>query len=56
MEDNNLTDTICAVAYSLISTVQRRTTTTDQCLAKARHHINQLTGTVHSCEAKIRRI
>src|SRR6266853_1307236 len=30
MEDNNLTDTACAVAYSLISTVQRHTTLTDQ--------------------------
>src|SRR6266851_8552063 len=53
IEDNNLTNTACAVAYGLILTVQHCTTLTDQCLIEARHRINQLTRTVHSREAKI---
>src|SRR6266851_2805986 len=56
MEDSDLTDTARAVAYGLISTVQRRTTLTDQRLGEARCRINQLAGTVHAREAKIRRI
>jgi len=56
MEDNNLTDTACTVAYGLISTVRRHTALTDQRLVEARRHINQLTRTVHFCEAKIHHI
>ena len=56
MEDSNLTDTAHAVAYSLISTVRRRTTLTDQCLGEARCCINQLAGTVYACEAEIQHI
>ncbi len=56
MEDNNLTDTAHAVAYSLISTVRCHTTLTSQCLVEARCRINQLAGTVHSCKAEIRHI
>jgi len=56
MEDNDITDTACTVAYGLISTVRHHTATANQRLASARCHINQLTGTVHSQEAEIRRI
>ncbi len=56
MEDDNLTDTTQAVAHSLISTIQRRSTVADQRLTEARRHINQLQGTVHAREAEIRRI
>ena len=53
MEDNNLTDTARAIAYSLISTIQRRTTFSDQHLGKARRRINQLSRMVHAREAEI---
>ncbi len=53
MEDSDLTNTACAIAYGLISTVQRCTAITDQCLGEARHCINQLAGTVHACKAEI---
>src|SRR6266851_9553092 len=39
LEDNDLTDTAHAVAYSLISTVRCCATATDQHLAEARRHI-----------------
>src|SRR5216683_2171379 len=56
MENDSLTDTTRAVAYGLISTINRRSTVADQCLAEARRRINQLQGTVHAREAEIRRI
>src|SRR5216684_304039 len=56
MENDSLTDTTRAVAHGLISTINRRSTVADQCLAEARRRINQLQGTVHAREAEIRRI
>src|SRR6266851_1010894 len=56
MEDSDLTNMACTVAYGLISMVRQCTALTDQRLSKARHHINQLSGTVHAREAEIRRI
>src|SRR5216683_8080766 len=56
MEDDNLTDMTRAIAHSLILTIWQRSTIADQCLAKARRHVNQLQGTVHAREAEIRRI
>src|SRR5713101_1269600 len=53
---NDLNNTMCTVAYGLISTVCQRTAVTDQRLTEACCHINQLTRTVHSCEAKIRHL
>src|SRR6266851_8410497 len=52
-ESSNLQDTTHAIAYGLISTVHQQTATTDQNLAEAHCHINQLTGAVHSHKAKI---
>src|SRR6266853_3187005 len=54
MEDDNLTDTARAVAHGLISTIQQHSTIADQRLAEARRRVNQLQGTVHAREAKIR--
>ncbi len=56
MENDSLTDTTRAVAYGLISTINRRSTIADQRLAEARRRVNQLQGTVHVWEAEIRRI
>src|SRR6266851_259817 len=56
MENNSLTDTTCAVAHGLIATINRRSAVADQRLAEARRCVNQLQGTVHAREAKIRRI
>src|SRR6266851_3936146 len=56
MENDSLTDTTRAVAYGLISTVNRRSTVADQRLAEARRRVNQLQGTVHTREAEICRI
>src|SRR6266853_6125363 len=56
MEDDSLTDTTQAVANGLISTIHRHSTVADQRLAESRRRINQLQGTVHAREAKIRRI
>src|SRR6266853_2569386 len=56
MENDSLTTTTRAVAYGLISTVNRRSTVADQRLAEARRRVNQLQGTVHTREAEIRRI
>src|SRR5216684_76355 len=56
MENDSLTDTTRAVAYGLISTINRRSTIADQRLAEARRRVNQLQGTVHAQEAEIRRI
>src|SRR5713226_6143894 len=56
MEDDSLTDTTRAVANRLISTIHRRSAVADQRLAESRRRINQLQGTVHAREAKIRRI
>src|SRR6266851_3556837 len=56
MEDDSLTDTTWAVAHGLIATIQCRSTVADQRLAESRRRINQLQGTVHAREAKIRRI
>src|SRR5712671_972050 len=56
MENDSLTDTTRAVAYGLISTINRRSTVADQRLAEARRRVNQLQGTVHTREAEIRRI
>src|SRR5712671_5721797 len=54
MENDSLTDTTRAVAYGLISTINRRSTVADQRLAEARRRVNQLQGTVHTREAEIR--
>src|SRR6266851_3392929 len=54
MENDSLTDTTRAVAHRLIATIQRRSTVADQHLAESRWRINQLQGTVHAREAKIR--
>src|SRR6266851_1073027 len=56
MEDDSLTDTTQAVANGLISTIHRRSAVADQHLAESQRRINQLQGTVHAREAKIRRI
>src|SRR6266853_1730993 len=56
MENDSLTDTTRAVAHGLIATIQHRSTVADQRLAESRRRINQLQGTVHTREAKIRRI
>jgi len=56
MEDNDLTDTMRAVAHSLIVTIQRCSTIADQRIAEARRRINPLQGTVHAREAEIHRI
>src|SRR5216683_384350 len=54
MENDSLTDTTRAVAHGLIATIQRCSTIADQRLAESRRRINQLQGTVHAREAKIR--
>src|SRR5712671_4973057 len=56
MEDASLNDTTRAVANGLISPIHRHSAVADQCLGEARQRINQLQGTVHAREAKIRRI
>src|SRR5216683_1753279 len=56
MEDSSLTNTTRAVAHSLIATIQHRSTVANQRLAESRRRINQLQGTVHAREAKIRHI
>src|SRR6266851_5227799 len=53
LEDNDLTNTTCAVVHGLISMVQCRTALTDQCLAEARGRINQPAGTVHARQDEI---
>src|SRR6266851_9153750 len=52
-EGDNFNNTTHVIAYSLISMVHRCTVVSDQRLTEAHHRINQLAGTVHSCEAKI---
>ncbi len=56
MEDDSLTDTTQAIAHGLIATIRCRSSVADQCLAESRRQINQLQGTVHAREAKIRHI
>src|SRR5216683_1168126 len=53
MEDNDLTDTACAIAHGLISTIRQHTTISNQHLTEAQRCINQLTGTVHTHEGEI---